>query len=1086
MLCVALALLATCGTPEIRTPYDVTNANYKFTQTFGQLATIGGAQAIAPYVVLQMPAADDVRAFATGVVSYQADFRGMGATLILEPKTYLSSDTDFGAIEGMPRSGKLKFAIGHLDASEVEAAVLARYVAVGASDTAAALQYFMQGDGEVDVEGGETAASGTVIGKSDGGELWIVAFTGEPDSVEDFVNPLPFLAAAVSAADLDHLDAVRPQFGDAFLYAAPAADMLGAVEYAVPASGTVEEPNYLFGHFALVVEVNDWIQAADSGDQAKAVGLYELAYEINRVEGDGTRTKVHAGRNLMNEIDATSPPSYLDLYDGDRSSAGAHTFVYKLHFDPSYSDGHDPDARNYLGAGNPGSIDISGFADGTYEITLKARDARMAPGDYETKTVTATITGDATKIAQANWSMTVAVGTESTTVDGSEGTGFLIVPTATAPFDSDVYATDAPSGLIYSVVANGAAVAIADPTFAGTEASPLAYNVAAGGVHEIKVGVDQDGSGALENSEPSRTIYLMTYEVTAEIAAERKTGGGAYAAHAEGDPVALGDGLRLTLSAIGFEFGHEASATYHFETRKPDGTISIQSGSPTLTLDPLDQTGEYVITGVVMAFGRVRIENEFRQTVVGATFANVQTVCTGIVRDIPVTVGPAPMPAGLQIDYEIEAATPADGAAEFEAGGTAANGTASETLKVRGTAVSTVANNVAMVARFQGTEVGRQPLTVCSLEIIDNNNVAYADDESLQVSNYVTTNTLPAANAFADTLADPDDFRIRYIDVREVGASVDVTLEVERDVGGVPSVVVGPTVYALNQKSGNEFRPGFFLRLVSDTSDGAVPTGTADANNQTTFVKLLDTVRVTKVATTGESIVLEESVGRPIAEDDNGANHKKHDVRILSVNIVVFRDAAGLAPIATRAQVQADIDTMNERLAQSTIKLGISGLNFGGAGSPGIALPAAGTNFTTVVGPVLTADETAFFASKDGNANTVDIFYVPDFDAATVALVGNRARAYPSSFSGGSAIYRNNILMTAHRGVLSPPHEVMHLLLNMGHRGGEPATALFMGGTTLTKATAGTKRIGPYPDAAAAAVGNADTTTIRTVAQALP
>ena len=74
------------------------------------------------------------------------------------------------------------------------------------------------------------------------------------------------------------------------------------------------------------------------------------------------------------------------------------------------------------------------------------------------------------------------------------------------------------------------------------------------------------------------------------------------------------------------------------------------------------------------------------------------------------------------------------------------------------------------------------------------------------------------------------------------------------------------------------------------------------------------------------------------------------------------------------------------------------------------------------------------------------------------------------------------------------PHEIMHILLNTFHRA-DPGTALFHEQTSPNKNVSGTKRIGPYPDAAAAiplpgfpipGVGQADTTTIRANAETLP
>src|SRR5262249_18023307 len=66
------------------------------------------------------------------------------------------------------------------------------------------------------------------------------------------------------------------------------------------------------------------------------------------------------------------------------------------------------------------------------------------------------------------------------------------------------------------------------------------------------------------------------------------------------------------------------------------------------------------------------------------------------------------------------------------------------------------------------------------------------------------------------------------------------------------------------------------------------------------------------------------------------------------------------------------------------------------------------------------------------------------------------------------------------------PHELMHILLNAGHRRGEPNTALFNVRPEQGADVDAAKRIGPYPDAAAAQVGNDDTFIIRRAALKLP
>lgn len=89
-------------------------------------------------------------------------------------------------------------------------------------------------------------------------------------------------------------------------------------------------------------------------------------------------------------------------------------------------------------------------------------------------------------------------------------------------------------------------------------------------------------------------------------------------------------------------------------------------------------------------------------------------------------------------------------------------------------------------------------------------------------------------------------------------------------------------------------------------------------------------------------------------------------------------------PVATRQEVNDDIDTSNERLAQAAIRPRVKGIDIGGPGDPGVVLPngadidwtdgfdAETILFDPTVG--LTAEEAAVFQLKDSDANTIDIF----------------------------------------------------------------------------------------------------------------
>ncbi|GMR13182.1 MAG: hypothetical protein BMS9Abin29_1384 [Gemmatimonadota bacterium] len=358
--------------------------------------------------------------------------------------------------------------------------------------------------------------------------------------------------------------------------------------------------------------------------------------------------------------------------------------------------------------------------------------------------------------------------------------------------------------------------------------------------------------------------------------------------------------------------------------------------------------------------------------------------------------------------------------------------------------------------------------------------------EAHGVSNYVTTNTLPAAAVFAAGNADPENFRLEVIDPNAVPARDSVRVEVIRG----NRTIRGPFTYGLTSRLADTLRT-IYIRPVSDTVDDAVPVP-ADPRQQTVWVSLGDTVRTTYVPLGGSvrGLTKDRLVARPVADNNNTLNERLHDIRRLRLNVIVFRNAAGTAPVATRAAVDSAMDVIGERMAQAGIQIDVRGVNMGGAGSPGVALPvgagiAWGDGFdavTAVVGGALHAEEAAIFALKDADVNSIDIFFTPDLSAAAQALVGARARSYPAFLASPNPSFRNNVVATAHRGPLSLGHEVMHILLNAGHRGGEPATSLFRGGTTLN-IVGGTKRIGPYPGAG---VANADVTTIRRVAEILP
>lgn len=131
-------------------------------------------------------------------------------------------------------------------------------------------------------------------------------------------------------------------------------------------------------------------------------------------------------------------------------------------------------------------------------------------------------------------------------------------------------------------------------------------------------------------------------------------------------------------------------------------------------------------------------------------------------------------------------------------------------------------------------------------------------------------------------------------------------------------------------------------------------------------------------------------------------------------------------------------------------------------------------------------DEEAIIGFKDDIYDTLDIFYIE-------AIPHSNAVAYYESYNAtGDDAYSNWVVMCADTRIFSTlGHEVLHILLNAPHRVDasgdplDPVTALFYP-EGIPQSVGSTKRIGPYPDAAAAGVGDNDTEVIRAATENLP
>jgi hypothetical protein len=391
------------------------------------------------------------------------------------------------------------------------------------------------------------------------------------------------------------------------------------------------------------------------------------------------------------------------------------------------------------------------------------------------------------------------------------------------------------------------------------------------------------------------------------------------------------------------------------------------------------------------------------------------------------------------------------------------------------------------VAQYEAQIVPNRVLMIANRMFLDNQNIPYkSGEEALGVSNFVTTSGLPTNSLFADTVSDPKNFRLQAIVPNTDSSPVPIVLEVIRG-----ATTVATYNYSLTERAGIYAR-GRFLRLVSDTSDDAASGhgATSDPNNQTILVKLGDRLRVIHDALPHNYYTVSEeiTVGRSHLEDDNAPEpelHRKHDIRRLKVRFAVLKNALG-DPSATSAQVDELVAEVNERFAQVGIELDV--IKDFGSGATGITRPTSILDgFDGASGTLTspTTDEQDLVALKDGDSNTVDVFIVE-----TMNTTGGKATAYSSSRNvTGFSQYSNWAVLSSSIVGTSPntfAHELMHILLNhAGHRA-DPATALFNGTPSTTKAVSGTKRIGPYPDATTATVGEDDAITMRANAENLP
>lgn len=179
-------------------------------------------------------------------------------------------------------------------------------------------------------------------------------------------------------------------------------------------------------------------------------------------------------------------------------------------------------------------------------------------------------------------------------------------------------------------------------------------------------------------------------------------------------------------------------------------------------------------------------------------------------------------------------------------------------------------------------------------------------------------------------------------------------------------------------------------------------------------------------------------------------------------------------PAVSQGEVTADLDRVDERLAQATIRvLRPPAIDLGGGQGralPGALLDGYRPNRSVVRNP--TPSERALVELKDGNAATIDVFYVEEVLGSAVAT------AYPPvrNRSGDPRLVDFAVVGARGKRPFTLAHELLHILLDSAHRAREPSISLFRSPTSGTNRVRSTKRVGPNRSTG---VGATDTQIVR-------
>jgi len=341
-------------------------------------------------------------------------------------------------------------------------------------------------------------------------------------------------------------------------------------------------------------------------------------------------------------------------------------------------------------------------------------------------------------------------------------------------------------------------------------------------------------------------------------------------------------------------------------------------------------------------------------------------------------------------------------------------------------------------------------ITLLGLDFIDSKNgIISPMTKALNVSNFRPTDMSATGAGYADTSADPDNFRLQVTD-KDSSLSPNVVLT-----NKTQNYQYALSAKGTGSKGYTEWRSNF-LRLVANADDQAALA--ADDNqadptrNRAILVALGDRIDISYAGK--ETVTRHITVGRLVDDKGNPLDGKpknndcpcqlRHEIRELKVRFLVIRSANNQL-LMDRQHVDDMVKATNEILAQATIRLKTDTDSVVDVGTVAItngafvAFDPDPTRWWKV-----TDDMRTLWAKRPANAgDTVDVFIVGGLSRDMYAYSFNAywvtsSRSNDPGNANDASNGLNSICLTAGDGsdtrfrgqVLA--HELGHILMNQG------------------------------------------------------